>query len=38
MVQRMEEHRFPWVYLHDATQEVAEAYGALLTPHFYVFD
>src|SRR5690606_39428946 len=33
MVKRMEEHRFPWVYLHDATQEVAEAYGALRTPH-----
>ena len=38
MVKRMEEHRFPWVYLHDATQEVAKAYGALRTPHFYVFD
>jgi len=38
MVSRMEEHRFPWVYLHDATQDVARAYGALRTPHFYVFD
>jgi len=38
MVQRMEEHRFPWVYLRDESQEVAKAYGALRTPHFYVFD
>ncbi len=38
MVQRMKEHRFPWVYLHDETQDVARAYGALRTPHFYVFD
>lgn len=38
MVQRMREHEFPWVYLHDETQEVARAYGALRTPHFYVFD
>ncbi|MFW5706589.1 MAG: thioredoxin family protein [Bacteroidota bacterium] len=38
MVQRMKEHNFPWVYLHDESQEVAMAYGALRTPHFYVFD
>jgi peroxiredoxin len=38
MVKRMNEHKFPWVYLHDASQKVALAYGALRTPHFYVFD
>jgi peroxiredoxin len=38
MVKRMEEHRFPWVYLYDESQEVALAYGALRTPHFYVFN
>jgi peroxiredoxin len=38
MVARMEKHRFPWVYLYDESQEVAQAYGALRTPHFYVFD
>ena len=38
MVRRMEEHQFPWVYLHDASQDVARAYGALRTPQFYVFD
>jgi peroxiredoxin len=38
MVARMREHGFPWLYLHDATQDVARAYGALRTPHFYVFD
>lgn len=38
MVKRMEEHGFPWIYLRDESQEVALAYGALRTPHFYVFD
>lgn len=38
MVKRMEEYRFPWIYLHDASQDVAKAYGALRTPHFYVFN
>jgi peroxiredoxin len=38
MVARMEEHQFPWLYLHDESQEVALAYGALRTPHFYVFN
>lgn len=38
MVARMEEQRFPWVYLYDESQDVARAYGALRTPHFYVFD
>lgn len=38
MVERMREHRFPWVYLRDESQDVARAYGALRTPHFYVFD
>jgi peroxiredoxin len=38
MVERMKEQQFPWVYLHDESQEVALAYGALRTPHFYVFD
>ena len=38
MVARMAEHQFPWLYLYDEPQEVAFAYGALRTPHFYVFD
>jgi len=38
MVKRMEKYRFPWVYLYDRDQSVAKAYGALRTPHFYVFD
>lgn len=38
MVERMNKHKFPWVYLYDATQEIAKKYGALRTPHFYVFD
>jgi peroxiredoxin len=38
MIKRMEEFNFPWTYLHDESQEVALRYGALRTPHFYVFD
>ncbi len=37
MVERMHTHDFPWIYLYDPTQEVAKAYGALRTPHFYIF-
>lgn len=38
MVERMKEHKFPWTYLRDESQDVARAYGALRTPHFFVFD
>lgn len=38
MIERVNEHRFPWIYLHDAEQTTALAYGALRTPHFFVFD
>src|SRR5690606_21041073 len=35
---RAKEHDFPFVYARDDSQDVAMAYGALRTPHFYVFD
>jgi peroxiredoxin len=38
MVARMNKYKFPWVYLYDKDQSTAKAYGALRTPHFYVFD
>lgn len=38
MVERMKQQAFPWTYLRDESQDVARAYGALRTPHFYVFD
>lgn len=38
MVERMNVHHFPWIYLYDESQDVARKYGALKTPHFYVFD
>ena len=38
MIERHKMHKFPWVYLYDSTQEVAKKYGALRTPHFYIFD
>jgi peroxiredoxin len=38
MVKRMDTYHFPWLYLHDPSQEIAKKYGALRTPHFFVFD
>ena len=38
MVERMNKNNFPWIYLHDKSQEVVIKYGALKTPHFYVFN
>jgi hypothetical protein len=38
MVKRMEQYKFPWLYLHDETQDTARSFGALRTPHFFVFD
>ena len=38
MVARMNEKKFPWLYLRDESQKVALAYGAMRTPHFYAFD
>jgi peroxiredoxin len=38
MVERMKVNKFPWVYLRDKSQKIALAYGALKTPHFYLFD
>ncbi len=38
MVARMNKYKFPWLYLYDESQEIAKTYGALRTPHFFVFD
>jgi peroxiredoxin len=38
MVERMKAQKFPWTYLRDESQDVARAYGALRTPHFYLLD
>ncbi len=32
------EKSFPYPYIYDETQDVARAYGALVTPHVFVFD
>ncbi|MSU37441.1 MAG: redoxin domain-containing protein [Pedosphaera sp.] len=37
MIQRGKERNFPFPYLRDDSQEVALAYGALRTPHYYAF-
>ena len=38
MVVRAKEKGFAFPYLRDESQDVALAYGALRTPHFYLFD
>ncbi len=38
MVKRMDQFNFPWLYLYDETQDIARSYGALKTPHFFVFN
>lgn len=38
MVTRAAERRFPFVYARDEDQSVALAYGALRTPHYFLFD
>jgi peroxiredoxin len=35
---RASQKAFPFPYVRDQSQDVALAYGALRTPHFYVFD
>ena len=36
IVKRAKEQNYPYDYLHDETQEVSKAYGALKTPHVYI--
>lgn len=38
MRQRSKELGFTWCYARDETQAVAKAYGAVKTPHFFLFD
>ncbi|MHC4563933.1 MAG: thioredoxin family protein [Planctomycetota bacterium] len=38
MIERAQEKGFQFPYLRDDSQAAALAYGALRTPHFYVFD
>jgi peroxiredoxin len=38
MKRKAAEKKYPFRYCHDETQEVAKAYGALCTPHCFVFD
>jgi peroxiredoxin len=38
MKKRAESRKFPFAYLHDPSQEIARAYGAMFTPEFFVLD
>jgi peroxiredoxin len=33
-----DQHKFPFPYLHDESQQVARAYGAICTPDFFGYD
>ncbi|XGC79913.1 thioredoxin family protein [Bdellovibrio bacteriovorus] len=35
---RAQEKNYPFVYLHDETQEVAHKFGAVCTPDYFVYD
>ncbi|MBC7420000.1 MAG: thioredoxin family protein [Bdellovibrio sp.] len=35
---RAEEKNYPFVYLHDESQEVAKKFGAICTPDYFVYD
>lgn len=36
--QRWFDKSYPFIYLHDSTQEVAKKFGAVCTPDFFVYD
>lgn len=38
MTQKAKEKKFPFVYLHDASQKVAKDFGATRTPEIFVFN
>lgn len=38
MQKRAKEKNYPFAYLHDETQEIAEEFGAVCTPDFFVYD
>ncbi len=38
MKERAKEKAYPFPYCHDESQEVAKSYGALCTPHCFVFN
>ncbi|QDK38545.1 thioredoxin family protein [Bdellovibrio sp. NC01] len=35
---RAQEKHYPFVYLHDESQDVAKAFGAVCTPDYFVYD
>lgn len=38
MKERAQQKKYPFPYLHDSTQKVADTFGAVCTPDFFVFD
>lgn len=38
MVERARDHSYPFPYVRDESQRTARDYGALVTPHAFVFD
>ncbi len=35
---RAEEKKYPFIYLHDETQDIAKKFGAVCTPDFFVYN
>lgn len=38
MIKLSKSENFDWPYLHDPKQDIAKKYGALCTPHYFVFN
>lgn len=38
MTARAQQKGYPFVYLHDLSQDVAKSFGAVCTPDFFIFD
>ncbi len=38
MIERAKQRGFKWAYVRDESQQAARAYGALRTPHYFLFD
>ena len=38
MVERVKTEELPWLYLHDSSQNVAKHFGAICTPHYFLFN
>lgn len=38
MAERVTKEELPWLYLHDPSQNLAKRFGAICTPHYFLFN